>query len=101
MRTRELAKLRRQGPPLTVRFIESSCGPMVIQVCFIRDGKDVRKLLKDSDGDVVTCSNLAQAYAVCISAGVREAELVQMIPQDEACAGTGNAAATASLPLTF
>jgi len=50
---------------------------------------------------VVTCSNLAQAYAVCISAGVREAELVQMIPQDEACAGTGNAAATASLPLTF
>jgi len=44
MRTRELAKLRRQGHPLKVRFIESSCGPMVIQVCFIRDGKDIRKL---------------------------------------------------------
>lgn len=101
MRTGELGKLRRQGRPFSVKFIESSCGPMVIQVCFIRDGKEVSKLLKGPAGDAITCSNLAQAYAVCASAGVREAELVQMIPHDEACAGTGNTAVTVSLPLTF
>lgn len=101
MRTRQLAKLRRSGKPFSVKFVASSCGPMVIQVCFIQGDDWVEKLIKDGHGKVVTCQNLSQAYAVCRSAGVRQAELIQVLPHAEACAPAGNNLTNPSLTVCF
>lgn len=69
-----------------VRLIESGCSPIVIEVEYGSDR--VRKeLLKAEDDQVMTFKNISQAYDVCRDAGIHEADLVQVIPHDEACAG--------------
>jgi len=77
------------GPYLQkVNFVESSCGPMVIEVEFSQGEQVRRELIKDRKGDVVTCRCITQAYDLCSQAGVHEANLVQVIPHDEACMGS-------------
>ncbi len=40
----------------------------------------------------MTCRHLGEAYALCRSAGVHCAELVQIVSHDEACAGDSSVA---------
>lgn len=101
MTKKQLARLCKSGLPITVRFIAPACGPMVAQVCLDRDGEARRELLKDEKGRVITHQNLSQAYDLCRSAGVVQAELVQVIPHDEACAGTGDAANRQAMALSL
>ncbi|MGB0204695.1 MAG: hypothetical protein ACPF9K_06560 [Neptuniibacter sp.] len=69
-----------------VRLIESGCSPLVIEVEYGSD-KIRKELLKTEDNQVLSFKNISQAYDVCRDAGIHEAELVQVIPHDEACAG--------------
>lgn len=101
MTKKQLAKLCRSDHSIRVRFIAPACGPMVAQVCLDRDGEATRELLKDAKGGVITYQNLSQAYDLCRSAGVVEAELLQVIPHDEACAETGDAANSQTMALTL
>lgn len=101
MTTRQLAKLRKSRQPFEVKFVATSCGPMVIQVCFQREATMVKKLIKDAQGNVVTCQNLSQAYAVCRSAGVRQAELIQVLPHVEAGISPGTSPMNPSMTLSF
>ncbi|ANG62899.1 hypothetical protein A8C75_10655 [Marinobacterium aestuarii] len=80
-----------------VNFIESGCGPMVVEVEY-EGGKD---LIKNSDGAVFTCLNVTQAYDLCHRAGVHEANLVQVTPHDETCAGVVMDYHRDSIPLKF
>ncbi|WP_027856027.1 hypothetical protein [Marinobacterium jannaschii] len=84
-----------------VNFIESGCGPMVIEVEYDKDSEPVRELIKDSHGEVVTCKNVTQAYGLCQKAGVHKANLVQVIPHDEACQAEYADYHRESMPLTF
>lgn len=61
----------------------------------------VKKLIKDLHGKVVTCQNLLQAYDVCRSAGVRQAELIQILPHTETCTPLGNNLTNPSMTLCF
>ena len=81
-----------------VRFIESSCSPMVIELTL---NSLQRELLKNDRGEVITCKNITQAYDICREHGIHEAELVQVIPHDEACAGQYIAYDQQSMPLKF
>lgn len=101
MTTRQLAKLRKNGHPFHVKFVASACGPMVIQVCYQQNGEIIEKLIKDIYGEVVACHNLSQAYAVCRSAGVRQAELVQILPHLEVCASSEAKPINPSMTLCF
>jgi len=49
----------------------------------------------------MTCRHLGEAYALCRSAGVHCAELVQIVSHDEACAGDSSVATRPAMPLTF
>ena len=69
-----------------VRLIESGCSPLVIEVEYGSD-KIRKELLKTDDNQVLSFKNISQAYDVCRDAGIHEAELVQVIPHDEACVG--------------
>lgn len=80
-----------------VNFIESGCGPMVVEVEY-DDGKE---LIKDSHGEVMTCTNVTQAYDLCHRAGVHSANLVQVVPHDEACSGVVMDYHRESIPLKF
>lgn len=101
MTTRQLAKLRKSGQPFNVKFVATACGQMVIQICFLQDKTMVKKLIKDAQGNVVTCYNLSQAYAVCRSAGVRQAELIQVLPHTETCTPTADSLTNPSMTLYF
>ncbi len=101
MTKKQLTKLCKSGRSIRVRFIAPACGPMVAQVCLDRDGKTMRELLKDPKGRVITHQNLSQAYDLCRSAGVVEAELLQVIPHDEACTETGDATNSQTMALTL
>ncbi|MFY0678544.1 MAG: hypothetical protein JXR18_14800 [Neptuniibacter sp.] len=70
-----------------VRLIESGCSPLVIEVEYGTD-QIQKELLKTEDNQVMTFKNITQAYNVCRDAGIHEADLVQIIPHDEACAGS-------------
>jgi len=101
MRISEFKSLA-SGPGLRgVNFVESSCGPMVIEVEFAKGGELHRELIKDSAGHVLTYSNITQAYDLCTRAGVHEANLVQVIPHDEACMGAFADYHKEALPLRF
>ena len=87
MRISEFKSLA-SGPHLhNVNFVESSCGPMVIEVEVSQGEQVKRELLRDHKGEVVTCSCITKAYDLCTQAGVHKANLVQVIPHDEACMG--------------
>ena len=101
MTTRQLAKLQRSGQLSGVKFVATSCGPMVIQVWFQQDKTMVKKLIKDVHGKVVTCQNLSQAYDVCRSAGVRQAELMQVLPHTEICSAPEDNLTNPSITLCF
>ena len=74
---------------------------MVIQVWFQQDKTMVKKLIKDVHGKVVTFQNLSQAYDVCRSAGVRQAELMQVLPHTETCSAPGDNLTNPSMTLCF
>jgi len=82
---------------IKVRFFESSCGPMVIELQTQKD----RELLRDKSGDVISCKNITQAYSICRDAGIHTAELVQTIPHDEACASPTLSYEQQVIPLKF
>lgn len=69
-----------------VRMIESGCSPLVIEIEY-GAGQIRKELLKADDNEVLTFKNISLAYDLCRDAGIHEAELVQVIPHDEACAG--------------
>ena len=81
-----------------IRFIESSCSPIVIE---LTQQDQQRSLLKTDQGDVLSFKNIAQAYDICRQQGFHEAELVQVIPHDEACAGKYIDYDQQSIPLKF
>jgi len=80
-----------------VNFVESGCGPMVIEV----ESDQGTDLIRDRHGEIITCQNVSQAYAVCQKAGVHEANLVQVIPHDETCSGVIMDYHRDSIPLKF
>lgn len=67
-----------------VRFVESSCSPFVIELI---DKQGMKSLLTDKQGKTFSYKNISQAYGICREAGIHQAELVQVIPHDEACVG--------------
>ncbi|UTW02841.1 hypothetical protein KDX31_16075 [Amphritea atlantica] len=69
-----------------VKFIESGCSPIVIELSYIKD-KAMHRALLTRGTEVVTCKCLEQAYCICRDAGIHRAELVQIMTHDEACAG--------------
>ncbi|WP_372598657.1 hypothetical protein [Amphritea sp.] len=69
-----------------VKFIESGCSPIVIELSYIKDEAMHRELLTRG-AEVVTCKCLEQAYCICRDAGIHKAELVQIMTHDEASAG--------------
>lgn len=101
MRVSEFRMLA-QGPHLqAVNFIESSCGPMVIEVEFEQGVENKRALIRNAQGEVITCRCITQAYDVCTKVGVHRANLIQVIPHDEACMGSYAEYHRESMPLRF
>jgi len=96
-----LKRLRKRRQLDTVRFIRNACAPMVLQVAFFENGQLRRQLIRTREGGVMTCRHLGEAYALCRSAGVHCAELVQIVSHDEACAGDSSVATRPAMPLTF
>ncbi|MBY4676289.1 hypothetical protein [Marinobacterium arenosum] len=101
MRVADFKTLAGEHHIKNVNFVESSCGPMVIEVEFERGQEVVRDLIKDSKGNVITYTNITQAYDVCSRAGVHRANLVQVIPHDEACVGMFAEYHRDAIPLKF
>lgn len=94
----DISDLHNTTDPLAkVRFIESSCGPMVIEL----ETHNQRELLRDGSGNIISCKNITQAYSICRKAGFHTAELVQTIPHDEACAGSFASHDQQVIPLKF
>lgn len=96
-----LRQRQKKGQLETVRFIQNACAPIVIQVVFSENGQWQQQLIKNRHGQVMTCTNLAQAYAICRSAGVYRAALVQIVAHDEACAADSAVTPRPSISLTF
>lgn len=84
-----------------VNFIESGSGPIVIEVEFDQEDRLQKELIKDEAGNVVTCKNLKEGYDLCLKAGVHSANLVQIIPHDEACQSAYADYHRDSIPLKF
>jgi hypothetical protein len=83
----ELKDMRRNDLIKKVRFIESGCSPMVVEVEYGNETPK-KQLIKTENDAVLSFKNISQAYELCREAGINEAELVQVIPHDEACAGS-------------
>ncbi|WP_299181716.1 hypothetical protein [uncultured Neptuniibacter sp.] len=88
MDTDQLELMLLQKRLKAVNFIESGCGPIVIEVEYAEKDKVQKELIKDSQGEVVTCHNLKEGYDICLKAGIHEANLIQMDTDDEACQAT-------------
>ena len=97
MQISEFKELAASHRLTNVNFIESGCGPMVVEVEF-EGGKD---LIRDAKGEVLTCANVTQAYDLCHKAGIHAANLVQVVPHDEVCAGVAMDYHRESIPLKF
>lgn len=82
----ELKELRLNDLVKNVRFIESGCSPMVVEVEYGREFFQ-KELIKTAQNSVLSFKNISQAYDLCREAGINQAELVQVIPHDEACSG--------------
>lgn len=98
MKISEFRRLANSHQIDKIRFIESSCSPMVIELTL---NDQQRELLKNDRGEVISCKNITQAYAICREQGIHQAELVQVIPHDEACAGHYTAYDQQSIALKF
>ena len=96
-----LKRLRKMRQLDTVRIIRNACAPMVLQVAFFDNGQLRKQLIRTREGGVMTCRHLGEAYALCRSAGVHHAELVQIVSHDEACAGNITTATGPVMSLTF
>lgn len=83
-----------------VRFIESGCSPIVIELSYTRD-HDIHTELLTKDGQPLTCKCLEQAYCICREAGIHSAELVQIFTHDEAGTGFSDNAVHNPMPLKF
>lgn len=81
-----------------VRFIESGCSPFVIELI---DKEKSKHLLTDKHGKTFSFKNISQAYLICREVGIHKAELVQVIPHDEACVGHYVSYEQQSIPLRF
>lgn len=101
MNISEFISLAEEHRLKNVNFIESGCGPMVIQVEYGQDADTEKELIKDSEGAVITCKSVTEAYGICHKAGVHRANLVQVIPHDEACANSFADYHSESIPLRF
>ncbi|WP_299179532.1 hypothetical protein [uncultured Neptuniibacter sp.] len=84
-----------------VRFIESGCSPMVIEVQYGKVTDLKTDLLKDRRGEVLAFKNITQAYELCRDTGIHHAELVQIIPHDEACISSAVHYDQQAIPLKF
>ncbi len=83
-----------------VRFIESGCSPIVIELSYIKNATPHTELLKKDD-QVLTCKCLEQAYCICREAGIHRAELIQIFTHEEAGSGFSHGPVNNSMPLTF
>ena len=101
MNTHEFRSLADAQQIEKVRFIESGCSPLVIELMYQQDKQPKRTLLRQQNGSVVACRNIAEAYSICRTAGVHHAELVQVLPHDEVCSGETQSAQSAGIPLKF
>lgn len=84
-----------------VNFIESGSGPIVIEVEFKHEGELHKELMKTEDGHNITCKNIKEGYDLCLKAGIHSANLVQIIPHDEACQSSYADYHRDSIPLKF
>lgn len=101
MRYAEFKTLVSNDYLLNVNFIESSCGPMVIEVEYEIDNEHGKQLLKNDKGEVMSVNCITKAYDLCTNVGVHSANLVQTIPHDEACMGKYADYHSESMPLKF
>tara|TARA_Y100000782_G_scaffold44521_1_gene50009 strand:+ start:940 stop:1248 length:309 start_codon:yes stop_codon:yes gene_type:complete len=96
----ELKELRNNDLVKNVRFIESGCSPMVVEVEYGRESLQ-KELIKTEKNSVLSFKNIRQAYDLCREAGINQAELVQVIPHDEACFGQYMSYDQQTMPLRF
>jgi hypothetical protein len=85
MNIEKLQELQSGKKVHAVNFVESGCGPFVIEVEFKGKNGLCNELLKNKEGQVISCNNLQEGYAICQQIGLHEANLVQIVPHDEAC----------------
>ncbi len=83
-----------------VRLIESGCSPIVVEVIYDNESPK-KQLIKTDQNKVMTFKNISLAYELCRDAGINEAELVQVIPHDEACVGSYVSYDQQTIPLRF
>ena len=101
MNIEQMGMLKQQARIRGVNFIESGCGPMVIEVEFDDHDNRQKELIKDQEGKVVTCHNVKEGYDICLKAGIHEANLVQIQTHDEACSSDFADYHQDSIPLKF
>lgn len=100
MQLSQLKQLVSANQLLGVRFIESGCSPIVIELSYQQGQQQYTELLKKNQ-QPLTCKCLEQAYCICREAGVHQAELVQIFTHDEAGSGLSSGAVHNGMPLTF
>lgn len=100
MQISQLKQLVSANQLLNVRFIESGCSPIVIELNY-QQGKQQHTTLLKRDQQTLTCKCLEQAYCICREAGIHRAELVQILTHDETGSGYDSHTQRSSMPLTF
>ena len=101
MDTEQLETLNQQQRIKTVNFIESGCGPMVVEVEYSKGDETVRELIKDADGNVITCQQVKDGYDICLKVGIHKANLVLINTDDEASKSEFADYHRESVPLIF
>ena len=101
MNIEQLQQLQSAKKIKVINFVESGCGPFVIEVEFIGENGPCNELLKNSEGQVISCKNLQEGYSLCQQVGLHEANLVQIVPHDEACTSEYADYHKESMPLRF
>ena len=100
MQISEMKSLALSNSITGIKFIESGCSPIVIQL-YYRSDKAIHKALLKKDDKVATFRCLEQAYSLCRNAGIHKAELVQTFTHDEACAGLAHQPLNDGMELRF
>ncbi len=101
MNPKSLKQKARCKQILKVTVQAQSCGPMVLEISYLEQGKTRMSLLRDSTNRVQHFANLGQIYQLCRKAGIHQAELCQTIAHAEAMACTDNSSLKACIPLQF
>lgn len=101
MDTEQLHELNQQQRIKTVNFVESGCGPMVLEVEYQKGEGTIRELVKDHNGNVLTCQQVKEGYDICTKAGIHKANLVQIVTDDEASRSEYADYHKESVPLIF